>query len=397
VTPDSAQGLFWISVGAFLIPILSRKMRIPSSIGEIIYGMIIGEHLLHVFHESEFIELMAHLGFAILMFSAGLEIDFAPLRKRGSKTLQIAWNWVLMCAGCAVIFAYFLGVSPWATLAVCSVSIGLASVVLKEKDLIQAPIGQVILAIGLIGETASILLMTVFDFEKQYGLSSELFFAMFKFIGIFLLAYIFMRIFRFMIWWAPHKMGRFLETGDPLELGVRLSVALLFIFIATSTYLGVEPILGAFIAGTLFGYIFQEREVINDKINAMGQGFFVPFFFIVVGSHFDPRSFLDFSKSGIIGILILLAVMAKLIPSAFFTRAGMNIKEIIAGGLLLAAPLTLTVAVAEIGHTVGAIDTNLRECIIMTAIIMGLAGPLISKALLAEKAPPSEDCKKENA
>ncbi len=82
----------------------------PSAVRELVYGIVFGPYLLDLIAKAEFIELMAHLGFAILMFSAGMEIDFAPLRKRGSKLLGTAIGWVALCAGVAVAeIGYKLG------------------------------------------------------------------------------------------------------------------------------------------------------------------------------------------------------------------------------------------------------------------------------------------------
>jgi len=245
--------------------------------------------------------------------------------------------------------------------------------------------GQVVLAVGLIGESLSILFLTAFDFYSRLGLSFEFFVSAVKFAGIFALAYVLMRAFKFVIWWAPKRVASLIETEDPMELGVRLAVAMLFIFLAAAAFLGVEAILGAFIAGALFGFIFQEREAVADKINAMGQGFVVPFFFIVVGSHFDPMA----SFKGISGMLffelLVLAVVVKILPSLIFRAQGLSGREIFASGLLLSAPLTLTVAVSEVGHSLGAINDRVQGVLILVAITAGLVCPLIARLVLPAK------------
>jgi Kef-type K+ transport system membrane component KefB len=382
ISVSEAQSLFLIALGALIIPIVSRRLRMPSAVGELIYGIAFGPYLLNLIAKADFIEFMAHLGFAILMFSAGMEIDFAPLRKRGNRLLAVAAVWVVIVAAVAILGAYYLELGTWPTLAVCSVSIGLASVLLRERKLLGAPLGQAVLAAGLIGETLSILMLTVLEFYHEHQFSLEFLIATIKFIGIFGLAYFLMRAFRFIIWWYPKKVASFLESEDPLELGVRLAVALLFIFFAAAVALGVHAILGTFIAGALFGYIFQEREVIADKINAMGQGFFVPFFFIVVGTHFDPRAFFLGLSGDVFLKLLGLALTAKIIASLMFLRLGLKWSDVLAGGLLFSAPLTLTVVVAEVGHSVGAVDSDMQGTLILIAITTGLACPFLARMIL---------------
>ncbi|HUT54304.1 MAG TPA: cation:proton antiporter [bacterium] len=387
MTTTSAQSLLFITLGALFVPMISRRLRMPSAVGELIYGMVLGPNLLRMIYKDPFIDLMAQLGFAILMFSAGMEIDFAPLKKRGGPLLTAA-IWVAAAVALSALGGRFLGLGAWPVLAVCSVSIGLASVFLRERKLLAAPIGQAVLAAGLIGETLSIAILTVLDLHHRLGTSPEFLLSAVKFTGIFFLAYALMRLFRFIIWWYPKKVGAFMDSGDPLELGVRLAVAMLFIFLAAAVVLGVEGILGAFIAGALFSFIFREKEHVADKINAMGQGFFVPFFFIAVGSHFDPVYSIRELSGQTFLMLVGLALAVKIIPSLLFRRSGLTFRELIAAGLLFAAPLTLTVAVAEVGKRVGAISSSLQGSLILAAIATGLISPYLARLILPRSAPP---------
>lgn len=385
MTAASAESLLWIALGALFVPMISRRMHLPSAVGELIYGMVFGQYLLGIIETDQIIDFMGQLGFAILMFSAGMEIDFAPLRKKGSKLLGVSIQWALLTFAAVLAGHWFLKLDRWSVLAVCSVSIGLASVLLKERKLSGTPIGQVILAAGLIGESASIFMLAIFDFHAEMGLTLEFYESLLKFMGLFVLAYVVMRIFRFVIWWMPKKIAPFLKGEDPLELGVRLAVAMMFIFLAAAVLLGVEAILGAFIAGALFGFIFQEREVIEDKISAMGQGFFVPFFFIVVGSHFNPLGSL-YAFSGLLFLkLFALALVVKLIPTIIFLRTGLKFKETLAAGLMLAAPLTLTVAVAEVGVRLEVITHEMQGMLLLVAIAAGVGCPFLARLLLSEE------------
>jgi Kef-type K+ transport system membrane component KefB len=398
MTATSAQSLVFITLGALFVPMISRRIHMPSAVGELIYGMMLGPNLLKMIYKDPFIDLMAQLGFAILMFSAGMEIDFAPLNKRGGPLIAAA-AWVAAAAALAIAGGRLAGLGTWPVLAVCSVSIGLASVFLRERKLLAAPIGQAVLAAGLIGETLSIALLTGLDLRHRLGASPEFYLAAVKFFGIFVLAYALMRLFHFVIWWYPKKVGAFLESGDPLELGVRLALAMLFIFLAAAVALGVEGILGAFIAGALFSFIFREKEDVADKINAMGQGFFVPFFFIAVGSHFDPLHSLGELSGPTFLMLVGLALAVKILPSLIFRRSGLSWRELLAAGLLFSAPLTLTVAVAEVGKRVGAISSSLQGSLILAAIATGLLGPYLARIILPRSAPggrqPGEEKKEE--
>jgi len=74
-------------------------------------------------------------------------------------------------------------------------------------------------------------------------------------------------------------------------------------------------ILGAFLAGALFSFVFREREQIMEKLNSIGQGFFIPFFFVVVGVSFDPRVALTHTSPFFFLSLLGLGLIQKIFPS----------------------------------------------------------------------------------
>lgn len=386
---QAAGSLFWISVGALFVPLICRRFRMPSAVGELLYGMAMGPHALRLLSAGEFVSLMAQLGFAILMFGAGLEIDFRPLR-RNDRTLMISIGlWTAASLTMVIAGVVVLRLDPWLALAVSCVSIGLASVILRERELLTAPVGQVVLALGLVGETISIAALTGFNFFFSLGgFGLHFLLALVRFAAIFFIAYLVMRGFRLLIWLYPKNVGKFLRD-DPLELGVRLAMAMLFIFWAMAVWLGVESILGAFIAGALFSFIFPEREKVSEKINALGQGFFIPFFFIVVGSQFHPPASGGAIPWELLGRLLLLAVAVKLVPFLLFARHGLGLRQVLAGGLLLATPLTLTIAVAEVGLRVyvqtdgrAGVSPQLQSALILLAVFAGTALPFLARMLL---------------
>ena len=121
------------------------------------------------------------------------------------------------------------------------------------------------------------------------------------------------------------------------------------------------------------------------KLNSIAQGFFIPFFFIVVGSGFDPKSaFLGASPFLFLSIL-LLALFIKLFPSLLVRLRGFSLKEALGLGFLLSAPLTLMVAIAEIGFQLGLLERSQHSALILLAIISGLVYPIFASRLLKEE------------
>jgi len=379
--PENALSLLLIVLGAFFLPLISRRLRIPSAVGEILYGMILGEHFLGLISQDDFIRFLSQLGFAILMFMAGMEIDFNRLRPRAGGNLSLSLLVVFWVGLLGLLLWYFLGWKATLLLGLGCVSIGLGVAFFKEHRLLSLGIGQIFLSIGFLGELGSIIVLTLIELYHRLGASWQLILELGKFVGIFLVAYLFMRVFRFLVWWFPHRFQSLIGGQDPLELGVRLSFALLFVFLALSTWLGVEMILGAFLAGALFSFVFREREQIMEKLNSIGQGFFIPFFFVVVGVGFDPRVALGRTSPFFFLSLLGLGLIFKLLPSLWLRLGRFSWREIFALGFLFSAPFTLMVAIAEIGLQLGLLSEELHSSLLLLAVVSGLIYPVISRRL----------------
>ena len=84
-----AISLVVISLGAFLLPLVGSRLKIPSIVLEIAFGIIVGP-VLHLVTPSEFISGLAVLGFLLLMFLSGFEIELETFREKGLKTLALA-------------------------------------------------------------------------------------------------------------------------------------------------------------------------------------------------------------------------------------------------------------------------------------------------------------------
>ena len=73
-TPQAIT-LLVIAIGAFLVPLLSRRLGVPAAVGEIVFGILVGPAILGIVRETEFFNFIAEFGFAFLMFLAGLELE----------------------------------------------------------------------------------------------------------------------------------------------------------------------------------------------------------------------------------------------------------------------------------------------------------------------------------
>jgi Kef-type K+ transport system membrane component KefB len=80
-----------IGMGAFLLPLIARQIRVPAVVLEILYGLLIGPAALGIIGSETvaegFLLVLAELGLLLLMFLAGFEIDFAKLEREGARPI----------------------------------------------------------------------------------------------------------------------------------------------------------------------------------------------------------------------------------------------------------------------------------------------------------------------
>lgn len=379
---ETANSLLVMAGGAFTIPLLARRVRLPASVGEILFGVLVGHEVLNLVHSGEFVHLTAELGFFLLMFIAGLELDFRKLEVGGKKPLIQGLGVTLSVFGLALAACLALGMDPFMGLVGGAISIGIPLVLLQETGLGKTPFGANLMLVGSIGEFASILAVTaVAAYDHAGAINADFALELAELALLFVAAYWVLIVLRTWVWWRSESFSRVVESHDPSEIGVRAGLFLMFAFVAAAAKFEIDPILGAFLAGALFSFVFRGKGPLELKFMSMGNGFFVPFFFISVGLNFS----IEKAKSGdfiLLAKLLLVMVSARILAFMLIPRKDKSVLTSVGGGLLLSAPLTLLVVVANLGMDLGAIDDTMHATIILMAVISSTIYPFIFKLLV---------------
>ncbi|SJZ51803.1 monovalent cation:proton antiporter family protein [Selenihalanaerobacter shriftii] len=382
----SFNSLVIITLLAFIVPIIIesvKKVKIPVVVGEIIAGVIIGKSGLNLIEAGSWLNFLSEFGFAFLMFLSGLEVDFNLIQRTAKKEKGILNGSIL---NSIIIFSLTLLISyiisqlfvifnllstPWLmTLIISTTSLAIVMPTLKEKEIITTDYGQQLLLSALLADFLTILLITIFAILTTSGALHQI-----LLIGLLFLAFI---IF--------HKMGIIFSNSkifDELahatsQIKVRASFALILIFIALAQELGIEMILGAFLAGTIISLISDdENNYLNHKLDAIGYGFFIPIFFIMVGVKFDITVLFNSKDIWLFTIcLIIASYLVKLIPALIFKR-NYSWRETLSAGFLLSSRLSLIIAASTIGLELGIIGESINSAIILTAIFTCTVSPIL--------------------
>ena len=372
-----AISLVVISLGAFLLPLFANKIKIPGIVLEIAYGILVGP-ILNLVSPSEFISGLAILGFLLLMFLSGFEIEIEKFQEKGIKALLLP---TLMFSGTVLIsfflvtqlnYPFFLG------LVLCTTSVAIVIPILRSDDTIKSNYGQMLFMTALLSDILTLLGATVLaSVERSGGFGIKNLNVLLYFIFVTLI----LRIVRRVAWWNPQLFSRMFDGNDPEELGIRSSIALMLTLVGVAVLFEIEPILGAFLAGTIFAFIFPNRGSLESSLKGFSYGFLIPIFFINIGLNYDISVFSN--TEFYIGVMYLfaIAIIVKLLPTLLLAFSGVSFRQIFAGGFLLSARFSLIIAMAEIGVEIDLISKSIEQQIILLAVLTATVSPIGYKLL----------------
>jgi len=391
--------LFLVLALAWIVPIVTRQfkfIRFPSVIVEIIAGFIIGKHVLGILPEAAYLDFLSLTGFVFLMFLSGLEIDvnrvYASLPKRAVKFSTFITNPLL--AGFALylgtlVFGYF---STWVlahyipiknlwyfTLIISTSSVGVIMPVLKERGEISGHFGQMIVLAAGVADILSILLFTFTTSYLKKGLEFEILLILSLFV-FFVLSYY---IGKHVVHKQFFKRILFQLSHASSQIKVRGTLVLILLFLILSQLINAEVILGAFLAGLLMSFFSQkERSSLLMKLDAMGYGFFIPIFFIMVGGNIDLTAFSEFDQSFLfLGSLLLMLFAVKVLPAWSLWYRLMGGRTAFSAGILLSSRLSLIIAAAQIGLQLGVITQATNTALVIMAVLTCTISPMLFNQL----------------
>jgi Kef-type K+ transport system membrane component KefB len=390
----SFSGLLIVVAIAFAAPFLLGLfpgVKLPSVVLEILAGIVVGPSVLGIVEIDETISVVSVLGLAFLLFLAGLEIDFSMLR---GQVLRLTLAGFVVSFGLALVVSLGLKASGLVetpllvAIILCATSLGVLIPVLKDAGEISSTFGQLIVAAGTIADFGAVILLSIF-FSGEGDVGATL-----LLIGSLVVLAV-------VVFLSVKGAGRFsviradlLRLQDTTaQIRVRGAVVLLVGFAAIADGLGLEAILGAFIAGAILSLVDRDEQLTHPdfrrKLEAIGFGLFIPVFFVASGVNYDLDALLE-SASNVLMVPIFLAALliARGAPALLYRRL-LGRRRTVVAGLMQATSLPFIVAAVAIGEDLGLVSAAEGAALIGAGLISVLVFPLAGLTLLrGGEAPP---------
>jgi Kef-type K+ transport system membrane component KefB len=389
---DATSILVIVAIAALagvLVLAVSPKLAIPVVVVELLLGILIGPELLDIAKIDSTTKFLGNLGLAMLFFFAGYEIDFERIKGRPLRLGMIAWGLSLAIAyglggalaAAGVVLSYLYTGSAMATTA-----IGTLIPILRDAGELRTKFGTYLLATGGMGEFGPILLVTLI-FSTSNPLHEALILVAFVAVAVFtgVLAV------RSSVRGWP-LLERTLETSS--QLAVRLAVVLVFGLVALAAELGLDVLLGGFMAGMITRIALRDREVgvLESKLTAVGYGLLIPFFFITSGMEFDVRALGTPDTLGKMAMFVALFLIVRGTPALLLYRKVIPAaRDRLALAFFSSTQLPLVVAITAIAVGLGHMHSSTAASLVGAAIISTLAFPLIALKLRRDSTASEPD------
>jgi Kef-type K+ transport system membrane component KefB len=389
----SLSGLAIVAAVAFGVPLLLGlfpALRVPAIVVELVVGIAIGPSALGWVEVDSLLAALSLIGLAFLLFLAGLEVEFDLLRGRLLEVVGLAFA-VSLGIALAVGYAFAAGGavrSPFLVAVILSATAaGVVVPVLRDAGVASSRVGQLVIAAASLADIATIVLLSLFFSQEETGLGTRL-----ALLGAFSLLVSAVGLVIFAGEHVRRLSATVLRLQDTTaQIRVRGAFLLLAVFAFLAERLGLEVILGAFLAGAALKLLDRDQGLTHPqfraKLEAAGYGVFVPFFFVTSGLRFDLDALLASGSTLAKAPLFLAALLLVRGTPALLYRPLVGGRGALTAGLLQATSLSFIVVGAQLGIELGLMSEATGAALIAAGLLSVILFPLGALAVLRGEHP----------
>ncbi|MBO4978274.1 MAG: cation:proton antiporter [Muribaculaceae bacterium] len=364
-----------------LAPLLLNKLKIPHIIGMIAAGIIVGPYGFNILADDSSFAIFGQVGLLYLMFLAGLEIDMYHLRLNLRRGMVFGILTLLIPLSLGVLTSvYVLGLNwvtsmllgaMYASHTLLSYPVAARLGVTKAPAVLIAIVGTIIAVIGallVLGATVTVAREGAFNIMELLWLAIKLA------LWAVALLYLFPRLTRLYFKHYSDKVTQYVFV-----------LTLVFLAAATAQLIGLEPVLGAFLAGLILNRYVPAASPLMNSIEFVGNALFIPYFLISVGMIINVRLLANPDTLALSAFMILVALAGKWLP-AYIARRIYRMDSCSGGVMfgLTTAHTAVALAVVTVGYNLGMFDETVLNSTIMVIMATCAAAPMLTASAAAK-------------
>jgi Kef-type K+ transport system membrane component KefB len=300
---------FIIFASAKILGELFIRLRMPAIIGELMAGILLGNYVLGIIStENHVLMSFAEIGVIFLLFHVGLEIRVKDLFAVGRTAVFVGLLGVLLPLVMGFLTVFWLGFpfveSLFIATAILATSVGISVKVLQDMGLIKHKVAYIVLGAAVLDDILALIVLAIVK-----GLARQEFQTLeFSLLVLESIAFV-----GFLTWWGPRVAKRTRKWVEKLNIPEGpfvLSVILCLGLAELADVIGLAAIIGSFMAGIVIDEMAGVYDLEN-KVKYVNE-FLLPFFFVMMGAHLDPRTFIEPRLVVLVLVISAVAVVSKM-------------------------------------------------------------------------------------
>lgn len=360
-----------------LAPLLLNRLKIPHIIGMIAAGVVIGPYGFNVLSADSSFAVFGQVGLLYLMFLAGLEIDMYHLRlnlRRGLLFGVLTLGIPLLLGILSSILVLHLDLTASLLLGAMYAAHTLISYPVAARFGITRSPAVIVAVVGtIIAVTGSLLVIAAaVNIHNSGGFYPGAIAWLLLKMTAWLVAILFI---------YPRLARWFFKTYSDRVTQYVFVMTLVFLAAWSAGVIGLEGVLGAFLAGLVLNRYVPPASPLMSSIEFVGNALFIPYFLISVGMMINLRVVANLDTLLVAGVMLTVAIVSKWVPAYVVQRLngyGNSSRKVMFG--LTAAHTAVALAVVALGNRLGILDGVMLNATILVILITCALAPIITAA-----------------
>jgi Kef-type K+ transport system membrane component KefB len=378
---DAALFVFDLSI--FLVAtiaggILAKKLGYPVALGELLVGVVLGPSLFNIGMDQSIVSVFSELGAIILLFYIGLETEVSDLKRQFKPSLYVGIFGAIAPLILCFIGALFLGISineaMFLGVVFTATSIGFTVRLLSDVGKLHTPTGLTILGAGIVDDVLAIVLLSIVLSIISGGIDI---------LGIGVVIVKAILFWTAMLYFGMNFLNKFLERvrmDNEYTILFLLAYGLLSAYL--STLIGLSAIVGAFAAGLPLSKMNLKVYMFLKETKTLYM-FFVPIFFISIGTMINVNAFMESISAGI--LITILALAGKFIGCFIASHLNkFSVDESIKIGFGMMPRGEMGLIVASLGLTSSLISSQTYSIAVMAVTLTTFISLPLLKIILGQ-------------
>ena len=371
---NSLAILSLVSLTILLVPLVCRKLRIPSIVGFILVGIAIGRYGLGLIGDSSTFQSLGKMGMLYIMLQAGIEVDMNDFSQQRNKSILFGLY--------SFLFPFLIGLLTSKLLGFGWVTSALLGAMYGSHTLMTYPIVSrygvqknpaVHIAVGGTMLTITLALVVLAVLKSRYVDSDTLTTA--ELIGRIILATLLITL------CFPWLAQRFFKRWTDATSGFLIVMTLMVVSAFLAEWAGLEGILGAFVCGVAMNHLVPNLSPVMQRINFVGNTVFVPLFLLGVGTMIDITVFWSGWATILIAVVMIATKLVSKWLASWVAQKQFHLqteeRQLIFG--LTHATAAGTLAIVTIGYQTGIFDATILNAAVLMILVLCTSASFITE------------------